>query len=219
LGAKAGEYVVLTVTDTGVGMERKVVDRIFEPFFTTKELGQGTGLGLSMVYGIVKSHNAYIRCYSEPGQGTSFNIYFPSIVDVPDQARFQPSRDSIPRGTETILLVDDEPEVLWVGRDMLERFGYKVVTASSGEAALEQYSLNRGQIDMIMLDLNMPGMGGHKCLEELVRLDPEIKVIISSGYSPNGSIRRILEAGTGSFVGKPFHLADMLNEVRRVLDS
>jgi PAS domain S-box-containing protein len=219
LGAKAGEYVVLTVSDTGVGMDRDTMDRIFDPFFTTKDMGQGTGLGLSMVYGIVKSHNGYIRCYSEPGQGTSFKIYFPAKMDADDHDRFRHSSESIPGGAETILLVDDEPDVLWVGREMLTRFGYQVMTAGSGEAALKEYTQNRDQIDLVMLDINMPGMGGHKCLEELVRLNPDIKVIVSSGYSPNGSIRRTLETGAGSFVGKPYQLSNMLNEVRRVLDS
>jgi PAS domain S-box-containing protein len=219
LGAQPGHYVLLSVSDTGHGMDKETLEKIFDPFFTTKEFGKGTGLGLASVYGIVKGHGGYITCYSEIGQGTTFKIYFPAIV----QPKVEESREAevkpIPRGTEAILLVDDEDAIRGFAQQALLKFGYSVLTASTGEEALKVYSTKLKEIDLVIMDLGMPGMGGHKCLQEIFSMKPSAKVIIASGYSINGQARKTMESGAKGFVGKPYELADLLNKIREVLDS
>ncbi len=219
LEAEPGEYVLLKVSDTGCGMDKETLQRIFEPFFTTKEVGQGTGLGLSTVYGIVKGHGGHITCYSEPGQGTVFNIYLPAWEQSGNgrTARTEFQMGPI-RGDESILLVDDEEAVAGVAEKFLRRYGYSVLTASSGEEALEIYRARGEAIDLVVLDLGMPGMGGRKCLEELLKLDPQAKVIVASGYSINGQAADVIESGARGFLSKPYRLSDMLKKVREVLD-
>lgn len=218
-GAKPGKYLRLCVSDNGQGMDKETVKKVFDPFFTTKEFGKGTGLGLASVYGIVKSHDGSITCYSEVGQGTTFEIYFPAIAqpDI-DEAR-DVEQQPIPKGVETILLVDDEDAVLGFAQQALIKFGYKVITASTGEEALALYSTMSRKIDLLVMDLGMPGMGGHKCLQELLKLNPRQKVVIASGYSINGQVKKSLESGARGYVGKPYQLADLLNTVRAVLDE
>ena len=181
LETKPGEYVLLTVSDTGHGMEKEILDRIFEPFFTTKDRGEGTGLGLSMVFGIVKSHDGHITCHSKPGAGTVFKLYFPAaemeIAWDPEITMKMPSF-----GTETILLVDDEKSIRDLGKEVLTSVGYKVLTASTGREALDMYTKARDEISLVILDLIMPEMGGKQCLEELLKIDPGVKVLISSGF-------------------------------------
>ena len=220
LGAVPGEYVLLTISDTGCGMDRETLEHIFEPFYTTKETGTGTGLGLSMVYGIVKSHGGYINCYSNPGDGTTFRIYFPAFEagNVAHGAKIEHEED-LPRGSETILLVDDEKFLRDLGKEMLERVGYRVLMANKGEMAIEIYKEKREGISLVILDLIMPGMGGRKCLEELLRIDPEVKVIIASGYSINGPAQESLDAGAKGFISKPYELRKMLDAVRKVLNQ
>jgi len=160
-----GEYVLFSIADTGHGMDKSTTHRIFEPFYTTKEIGKGTGLGLSMVYGIVKSHGGYIFCYSELGKGTIFKIYFPALVEEDFEQETDVKDDAELRGgNETILLVDDEEILRNQGKDMLSRFGYKVITAKDGEKAIELHKAKKDNIDLTLLDVGMPGMGGHKCL-------------------------------------------------------
>jgi len=219
LGAIAGEYVLLSVSDTGYGMDKETVEHIFEPFFTTKKIGKGTGLGLAMVYGIVKNHGGYIMCYSEPGEGTTFKIYFPAIKSESVEQESGPKTEEISGGHETVLLVDDEEGILDIGKGMLERFGYTAIIAESGEKAIEIYKAEKDRIDLVVLDLSMPGMGGHKCLSELREIDPRIKVIIASGYAASGKVKETLECGAAAFIGKPYQLADMLKKVREVLDN
>ncbi|MBI5570369.1 MAG: PAS domain S-box protein [Desulfomonile tiedjei] len=218
LDAKKGKYVLLSVSDTGVGIEPDVLDRIFEPFFTTKTSAGGTGLGLSMVHGIVSQHGGYIRCYSEPGRGTSFKIYLPVSATelIPDLTL---TREMPAFGTETILLVDDDDRIREMGRHMIEMGGYQVITACSGEEALEKYTVHREEIALIILDLIMPGMGGHRCLEELLRVDPDVSVLVASGYSSNGLTRDQKGRGAKGFVSKPYDAKDILGTIRRVLDS
>ena len=218
-GVQPGRYVLLTVSDTGQGMDKETQEKIFEPFFTTKEFGKGTGLGLASVYGIVKSHGGYISCYSEVGQGTTFKIYLPAIVQPEIEETKEVEPQPISRGTETILLVDDEEAIRGFAQQALMKFGYKVFTASTGEEALELYSVQPNQIDLIVMDLGMPGMGGHKCLQELLKINPEVRVVIASGYSINGQVKQSMEAGAKGYVGKPYQLADLLNTVRAVLDE
>lgn len=219
-GAVPGQYVCLSITDTGQGMARETLDHIFEPFYTTKEVGKGTGLGLSMVYGIVKSHGGYIMCYSEPGAGTTFKIYFPALEAETHAQDAQPEKEGQMRGgEETILLVDDEDLLRDIGKEILEQFGYAVITAPDGETALESYSQKSEEISLVILDFMMPGMGGKQCLEQLLAMAPDAKVVIASGYAVNGPTKAALEAGARGFIKKPFQLKQMLKVVREVLDQ
>ncbi len=214
---RPGEYVVLAVSDTGHGMEKEILDRVFEPFFTTKPRGQGTGLGLSMVFGIVKSHGGYISCDSNPGAGTVFKIYFPTTdVEIALDTQFTTEMPSF--GTETILLVDDEDTIRDLGKEILTAVGYKVFTASTGREALDVYAKARDEISLVLLDLIMPQMGGKQCLEELLRINPNLKVLISSGYSANGSTEELQLVGAIGFVSKPYNRKQLLRAVRDSLD-
>jgi len=220
LGAISGEYVLVSISDTGHGMDKEILKHIFEPFYTTKELGKGTGLGLAMVYGIVKSHGGHIMCYSELGQGTVFRIYFP-VLEVDDvEQEVEPKKEAeIRGGHETILFVDDEETLLNLAQDMLRQYGYTAIIAESGERAVEIYKTEKDRIDLVILDVGMPGMGGHKCLQELLKIDPEVKVIIASGYPGSGKVKETLESGAAGFIGKPYNLKDMLKKVREFLDQ
>ena len=218
LGARPGEYVLLSVSDTGHGMDKETLASIFEPFFTTKETGKGTGLGLSMVYGIVKNHGGYIMCYSEPSEGSTFKIYLPTIEQ---QVEIQDCKeDEIPiGGNETLLLVDDDEAILGLGSEALSEFGYTVLTASDGENALSLYRESPMKFDLVVLDLIMPGMGGKKCLEELLKINPIAKVVIVSGYSFNGHANEVLKMGASHFISKPYDINQMLKTVRCVLND
>jgi len=215
-----GEYVLLSITDTGHGMDKETLEHIFEPFYTTKKIGKGTGLGLAMIYGIVKSHGGYIMCYSEPGLGTTFKIYFPVLITgSPAEERAEPETETLPGGRETILLVDDDAKILKLGKVMLELHGYTTIIAESGERAIEIYGKEKEHIDLVILDMGMPGIGGYKCLDHLLKIDPGIKVIIATGYGLNGKVKETLESGAVGYMGKPFLKADMLKRVREVLDN
>jgi two-component system cell cycle sensor histidine kinase/response regulator CckA len=214
---KPGRYVKVSVTDTGTGMDAKTRARIFEPFFTTKEMGRGTGLGLAMVYGIIKGHNGYINVYSEPGHGTTFSIYLPaSEKEVPREA---PLFKGILRGTETILIVDDEQMNLNVSKEVLELLGYAVYTASSGTEALAMYTGKKGEIDLILLDMIMPGMSGGETYDRMKELNPDIRVILCSGYSIDGDAQKIMDRGCKGFIQKPFNLSDLSQKIREALDK
>ncbi|PTN34339.1 PAS domain-containing sensor histidine kinase [Desulfonatronum sp. SC1] len=214
-----GAHVLLTVTDTGCGMDKETLAHIFDPFFTTKPVGKGTGLGLPSVYGIVKGHDGYIQCYSEPDQGSVFRIYLPAADGRAPEEEIERKilfPEDLGDGM-TILVVDDEPEIRALTREVLEVLGYKVKSAASGEEALEAYRQEGEEIDLVLLDLNMPGMGGHRCLQELLRIDPRVKVVIASGYSAEGQGRQSLSAGAKGFIGKPYQLRDLEAVIREVL--
>ena len=219
LGSKPGHYVKLSISDTGHGMDKEILKHIFDPFYTTKEIGKGTGLGLAMVYGIVKSHNGYIMCYSEPDEGTIFKIYFPVIKKETESLEQKEEIFPIKGGNETILLVDDEEAIRELGKDILARFGYTVLMASDGETALEIYRENKKEISLVILDIIMPGMGGRKCLEELLKINPELRIIIASGYSINGPSKEVLKAGAKGFISKPYNINQILKAVRETLDN
>ncbi len=220
LGARPGKYVLLTISDTGTGMDKETREHIFDPFFTTKEVGKGSGLGLAMVYGIVQSHRGFIMCYSEPGHGTTFKIYLPVGKGKIRRPAGTPKETAVPKGgSETILLVDDEKFLRGIGKEILQKFGYTVLPAKDGEEALAVFMQKREEIALVILDLMMPGMGGIRCLEELLKRDPGLKVIIASGYSLDGHAKEALEVGASAFIRKPYKLKHMLKVVRKVLDE
>ena len=219
LGSKPGHYVKLSISDTGHGMDKETMQHIFDPFYTTKETGKGTGLGLAMVYGIVKSHHGYIMCYSEPGVGTTFKIYFPVIKKETESSGPREEQFPIKGGNETILLVDDEEVIRELGKEILSKFGYTVLMASDGETALEIYRENKREISLVILDIIMPGMGGRICLEKLLKINPELRIIIESGYSTNGPSKEVLKAGAKGFIGKPYNINQILKSVREALDN
>ncbi len=218
VGSKPGDYVLLRVSDTGHGMDNETLKHVFEPFFTKKGVGRGTGLGLAMVYGIVKQHDGYITCNSESGHGTTFNIYLPAFLAEREQAATS-TREPMPGGgRETVLLVDDEEYVRDLGKRILERSGYTVLTAANGKEALELYKRERTRISLVILDLIMPEMGGMQCLEELLKIAPKARVLIASGFAANGHSKEVMETGARGFVAKPYNVRQMLQAVRGVLD-
>lgn len=216
--AKEGPHVMLSVSDTGQGMEPEILEHIFEPFFTTKELGRGTGLGLAMVYGIVVQHGGHVTCSSEKGHGTRFQLYFPATLPEPEPAA-EPSEIMPAFGTETVLLVDDEDMVRELGERILRKGGYSVLTATNGNQALEVYAEARDSINLVVLDLIMPGMGGKDCLQALLALDPGLRVLIASGLGSDGAGSEYRRLGARGFVAKPFRLRELLRQVRKVLDE
>ena len=214
-----GAYVKLVITDTGLGIDKRVLDHIFEPFFTTKEVGKGTGLGLASVYGIVKEHEGYITCTSEPGQGTSFTIFLPVRPAEKQPSGINPSAEISAAGEENILVVDDESAVQEVVRQGLEGYGYRVLTASSGEEALAVIEKAEPSVDLVLLDISMPGMGGYRCLEEIRKIHLAVKVVISSGYSfedTDGKTSTDLQRPDG-YIQKPYNLSDLAEKVRQIL--
>jgi FixJ family two-component response regulator len=219
-GLKPGGHVMLWVSDTGHGIEKGALDNIFEPFFTTKGPGEGTGLGLSTVYGIVKAHHGHIKCRSERGVGTTFQVYLRALVRTDLAPSKEKGEDLIMiQGAETILLVDDEAGTREYGKELLQGYGYKVLTASNGEEGLEVYSRAKSPFHLVILDLIMAGMGGKRCLEEMLKLDPEGKVIITTGYADSHFVDEALRAGARDVLHKPFRAYEMAKMVRRVLDE
>jgi CheY-like chemotaxis protein len=211
-----GPYVKISVTDTGMGMDEKTRQRIFEPFFTTKEMGRGTGLGLASTYGIVKGHQGIINVYSEKGQGSTFNIYLPAAEDNALQAAAPADQPAAERGA--ILVVDDEKAVRDVTGAMIRRLGFEVMLADSGQEAIDLYRANRGRIDLVIMDMVMPEMGGGEAIDRLRAINPDIKVILSSGYSLNGEAKHILERGAARiFIQKPFQIKELSEKIGELL--
>lgn len=213
---KLGKYVKVSVTDTGIGMDDNTKERIFDPFFTTKEMGRGTGLGLASTYGIIKGHNGIINVYSEKGHGTTITIYFPaSNKEVAKEERLPVE---IVKGEGNILLVDDEDVIIDVSKELLEILGYHVYEARSGHEAVAIFKSMNGKIDLVILDMIMPGTSGGDTFDMLKAIDPNVKVILSSGYSINGKAKDIMDRGCKAFIQKPFQMADLSHKVRSVLD-
>ncbi len=214
---KPGEYVMIKVKDNGTGMDQKTITRIFQPFFTTKEMGLGSGLGLASAYGIVKGHGGYIDVESEKGHGSVFSIFLPAsealIQDDPVIS------ERIEEGDETILLVDDEEMIIDVGVQLLEKLGYTVLEARSGKEAIRIYQENKDIIDMIILDMIMPDIGGGEVYDKIKMIDPEVKVLLSSGYSVEGQATEILNKGCSGFIQKPFNLKSLSIKIREVLSK
>jgi two-component system cell cycle sensor histidine kinase/response regulator CckA len=210
-----GKYVKISVADTGIGMDEKTQQRIFDPFFTTKDMGRGTGLGMASAYGIITNHGGIIQVVSEKGEGTTFTIYLPASKRGIKQE--EKAIDAIEKGMETILLVDDEKMILDVGRDMLKAMGYEVHTARSGTEAVELYQSQKGSIDLVILDMIMPEMGGGQAYDRMKEINPDLKVLLSSGYSIDGQAHSIMERGCNGFIQKPFKLHELSAKIRETL--
>ncbi len=214
---KPGNYVLLSVTDTGVGMDKETQERIFEPFFTTRKMGRGTGLGLATVYGIIKAHGGYIEVGSEKGRGTTFKLYLPASEK--EVAKPVKVAEEVIKGTETILLVDDEEPVLRVGARVLNKLGYTVLEAKSGHEAVEIYKINKNKIDLVILDMIMPDIGGSEVYDLLKAINPEAKVLLCSGYSIDGQAMEILDRGCNGFIQKPFDAKKLSGKMRAVIET
>jgi two-component system cell cycle sensor histidine kinase/response regulator CckA len=212
-----GNYVRVSVTDTGTGMDEKTRKRIFDPFFTTKEMGRGTGLGLAMAYGIMKGHRGFIQVYSEPGHGTTFTLYLPASGKRPLEEK--PAVPDVRRGSGTILFVDDEPGVLAVSKEILESLGYTVYGMASGQEAIAFYEEKREDISLIILDMIMPGLSGGETFDRIRELNPTARIILSSGYSLNDQAQQIMDKGCHGFIQKPFDIPGISRKIREVLEG
>jgi len=214
----AGRYAVLSVSDTGIGMDEKTRERIFDPFFTTKGPDKGTGLGLAMVYGIVKKHSGFIHVYSEPGKGTTFRVYFPE-VDATADAKVVASQGVARGGSETILLAEDNESVRGLTEQMLASFGYKVLIACDGEEALDIFRRQQNEIAMVVLDVVMPKMVGKQAYDEMAKISPGLKVLFLSGYSANAIHESFVLLPGIAFLQKPFAPDALARKVREALDG
>ncbi|OQY05184.1 MAG: hypothetical protein B6I22_07895 [Desulfobacteraceae bacterium 4572_123] len=212
---KPGKYVKISIADTGVGMDETTRQRIFEPFFTTKEMGRGTGLGLASVYGIIKNHEGFINVYSESGEGTTFTVYLPASGKT--AVKEKKAYDRLVEGQGTILLVDDEKMIIGVGQQMINRLGYDALTAGSGKEAIEIYKENRDNIDLVVLDMIMPVMGGGETFEKLKEIDSNVRVLLSSGYSLNSQASEIMAKGCAGFIQKPFYMNEFSQKIAEIL--
>jgi two-component system, cell cycle sensor histidine kinase and response regulator CckA len=215
---KPGRYVLMSIRDTGMGMDEKTKERIFEPFFTTKEMGRGTGLGLASVYGIIKGHQGFIEVDSAVSGGTTFHVYMPASRSTIQETASN-STETIFTGKGTILLVDDEEGILEIGKSMIEALGYQVITARTGEEALACYESLKDQIDLVLLDMVMPGMNGGRVFDRLKGVNPQVNVLLISGYSIEGEAREILSRGCNGFIQKPFKIKELSRKIREVLVS
>jgi CheY-like chemotaxis protein len=215
--ARVGRYIVIAVTDTGTGIPPKIMDRIFEPFFTTKEQGKGTGLGLSTALGIVKSHGGFINVYSEAGKGTTFKVYLPAITATETQ-KAEPYRELATGHGELILAVDDEDQIRDITSSALKTHGYRVLTASNGLEAIALYEQNRDEIKLVIMDMMMPVMDGLAGIQELRKLNPELKIIAASGLTEKDKLTKA--AGTvNAFLPKPYTTGRLLRTINEVLSA
>jgi PAS domain S-box-containing protein len=212
-----GRYVKISITDTGVGIDKETQERIFEPFFTTKEMGRGTGLGLASVYGIIKSHDGYINVYSELDRGTTFTIYLPASGK--EAVKDAELTADIQKGSGTILLIDDEKMILDVGRELLEELGYTVLPTMSGQEAIDVFQKSRNNIDMIIMDMIMPGMSGSETFDRLKEINPDVKILLSSGYSVDGQATNILKRGCDGFIQKPFNMNQLADKILNIMPN
>jgi PAS domain S-box-containing protein len=218
--AKPGRYVIISVTDSGMGMPPDVIDKIFEPFFTTKELNKGTGLGLSTVMAIVKSHDGIINVYSEPGKGTTFKVYLPAMETSCEARKEQSEAASLPRGNgEMILVVDDEASILTITGQTLQAFGYRILTASDGADALGVYAEHKNEIAVVLTDMMMPVLDGPAMIHALMRMNPTVKIVAASGLNANGNVAKISGAGVKHFLTKPYTAGTLLKTIRAILDE
>lgn len=214
---KPGEYTKTSVTDTGLGMDKAVQNKIFEPFFTTKDRSRGTGLGLASAYGIIKNHDGIINVYSERGKGTTFTIYLPATRATEITGE---KSDMLPlRGTETVLIVDDEKIILDVASELLEELGYETRIARTGLEAVDVYLQQQDEIDVVILDMVMPGMSGGETYEKIRQMNPKVKTLLASGYSIDDKASHILRSGCNGFIQKPFNIEELSRKLRELLDE
>jgi CheY-like chemotaxis protein len=217
IDAKAGSYIVITISDTGTGIPPEILDRIFEPFFTTKEVGKGTGLGLSTVIGIVKSHGGFVNVLSKLGQGTKFEVYLPALQETP----IPTSEDSeMPRGHgELILVVDDEAAIRQITQTSLETYSYKVLTASDGIEALAVYAQHKEDINVVLIDMMMPVMDGPTTIRTLRRMNPQGKIVAVTGLVSDDKLAQARHLGVQTFLYKPYTTKELLKTLDAVLRS
>jgi len=215
--ALPGRYAKVSVTDTGLGMDKDTLRQVFDPFFSTKKKSRGIGLGLASAYGIVKNHRGIITVYSEPGLGSTFSIYLPVSEKVLRSDR--PVKNDVIKGSEAILLVDDEDIIIDVGMAMLEKLGYQVLICWSGQEAIDRIMTQGDKIDLVILDLVMPGMDGDKTFDIIREIQPEMPVMLSSGYAVNGKASEIMNKGCNGFIQKPFDISELSRKVREILDG
>ncbi len=216
--ARPGRYACLSVTDNGLGMDEKTRQKIFEPFFTTKPMGKGTGLGLSIVYGIVKAHRGFINVYSEPGQGTTFKVYIPSTDKLP-VGDVSPALRDLPRGSETILLIDDEATLLDLTRELLEGLGYTVIAAEGALEGIREFKESHEEVDLVILDMLMPEMTGNEVYPVLKNIDNNVAVLLATGLSVGEKVDEMISKGVNDIVAKPYSVNDLATHVRKVIDS
>ena len=217
-GLSQPAVVHIRVSDSGSGMAADILPHIFEPFFTTKEKGRGTGLGLSTVYGIVKGHCGEIKVHSATGEGTTFDIYFPVLIE-PEAIIDSEKINSVMGGDEKILLIDDEEDILELSKMMLEKFGYKVITAESGERGVEIFEDKDGNFDLVIIDLIMSDMDGKKCAEHIRAFKPEATILLSSGLLPDQKKGEDLTSLVNGFLRKPYSLPVLMKKVRETIDK
>ena len=215
--AVPGRYVKVSITDTGIGMDEATRRRVFDPFFTTRQMDRGTGLGLASAYGIIKNHRGITTVYSESGNGTTFNVYLP--VSDKEVYRETPAEGKLIKGSETILLVDDEKMIIDVGHAMLESLGYRVFAAQSGQGAVKAVTEMGNEIDLVILDMIMPGMDGGKTFDRIREIHSEIPVMLSSGYAVNGQAEKIMRRGCNGFIQKPFNIFEFSKQIRKILEE
>jgi CheY-like chemotaxis protein len=216
--AHPGNYLAMTVSDTGSGMPREVLDKIFEPFFTTKEIGKGTGLGLSTVIGIVKSHGGFVNVYSEVGRGTRFDVYVPATGIPADRGIVHHDRTPLPRGNgELVLVVDDEAAIREINTSMLETYGYEVISACNGAEAVKQMNAHKGKVKIVITDMMMPVMDGSTAIKHLRQIDESIKIVAMSGLMGDQKISEIGNTGNTRFLQKPFTTERLLRTLHETI--
>jgi two-component system, cell cycle sensor histidine kinase and response regulator CckA len=216
LNLPLGKYVKFSIVDTGIGMDKSTQDRIFEPFFSTKKMGRGIGLGLASVYAIIKNHGGAIEVESRLGEGTRFSVYFPATESQVNQSEVSPTE--MVTGAGTILLVDDEEMILQVGGEILERIGYRVLSAKGGRKAVELFEKCTQPVDLVILDMIMPEMSGAEVFYRLREINPSVKVLLSSGYSMEGQARELLKKGCIGFIQKPYSMGDLSKKVKDAME-
>jgi PAS domain S-box-containing protein len=221
LNLPPGQYVQITINDTGLGMDEVTMRKMFDPFFTTKKVGKGTGLGLALAYGIVKSHGGNIVCSSTPDHGSIFRIYLPVAKEKVCSAKSKrrTKSEDLPAGHETVLVVDDEEVIRHLAKDVLKSLGYQIIVASSGKEAIRLYEQRSADVALVILDMIMPQMTGEKIYAEIKKINPDVKIILSSGYSRNGATTRLLKEGAAAFVQKPYTMGNLARVVRKILDA
>ena len=218
VGASPGRYLMISVTDAGTGIPNEIVDRIFEPYFTTKEEGKGTGMGLAMVYGIVKNHGGAIRVYSEAGHGTTFKVYLP-VTTAPEPAVREGRHETPVPGSGRVLIVEDEDVIRQMATRMLEHLGYDVVTTSDGQEGAEYYEQHGSEIDLVIIDMIMPRMNGRDCFIRMKAMNPGVKAILSTGYGLDSAVRDMLGDGMIGYVQKPYVVGQLSEAVAKALNA